>query len=86
MNSSHASQATELLPNWQDILINCLSTPVKLFRRGMHNYATLCDKFIQHYATLCIIRGDISPRFRRLIVVNDRFCGDISPQIIDNVA
>ena len=27
--------------------------PVKLFRRRMHNYATLCDKFIQHYAMLC---------------------------------
>ena len=27
--------------------------PVKLFCRRMHNYATLCDKFIQHYATLC---------------------------------
>ena len=46
--------------------------PVKLFRRRMHNYATLWDKFIQHY----VIRGDISPYFRRLIVVNDRFCGD----------
>ena len=27
--------------------------PVQLFHPRMHNYATLCDKFIQHYATLC---------------------------------
>ena len=26
--------------------------PVKLFRRRMQNYATLCDTIIQHYATL----------------------------------
>ena len=26
--------------------------PVKLFRRWMQNYATVCDKIIQHYATL----------------------------------
>ena len=26
--------------------------PVKLFRRRMQNYATLCDKIIQHYAIL----------------------------------
>ena len=42
---------------------------VKLFRRRMQNYAILSDKFIQHY----VIRGDISPHFRRLITVNDRF-------------
>ena len=29
-----------------------LAHPVKLFRRRMQNYATICDKFIQHYATL----------------------------------
>ena len=46
--------------------------PVKIFRRQMQNYATLCDKFIQHY----VVRGDISPHFRRLIAVNNRFCGD----------
>ena len=45
---------------------------VKLFRRQMQNYATLCGKFIQHY----VIRGDISPHFRRLIAVNDCFCDD----------
>ena len=44
---------------------------VKLFRRRMQNYATLCDKFIH-----CVIRGNISPHFRRLIAVNDHFCGD----------
>ena len=27
-------------------------SPVKLFRHRMQNYATLCDKIIQHYATL----------------------------------
>ena len=46
--------------------------PVKLFRRRMKNYATLCDKFIQHY----VIRSDISPHFRLLSAVNDRLCGD----------
>ena len=35
-------------------------------RRRMQNYATLCDTIIQHY----IIRGEISPHIRRLIVVN----------------
>ena len=33
--------------------------------------AKLCN-IMQHY----VIRGDISPHFHRLIVVNDRFCGD----------
>ena len=46
--------------------------PVKLFRLRMQNYGTFCDKFLQHY----VIRGDVSPHFRRLIAVNDRFCGD----------
>ena len=46
--------------------------PVKLLSGRMQNYATLCDKIIQQY----IIRGDISPHIRRLIVVIDRFCGD----------
>ena len=44
----------------------------------MQNYATSCDKIIQYYATL-LIRGDISPHIRRLIVVNDRFCDDDYP-------
>ena len=41
--------------------------PVKLFRRQMQNYATLCDKFIQHYASLCNPRRYIaafSPPYR----------------------
>ena len=39
----------------------CLVNPLKLFRRRMQNYATLCDKFMQHY----VIRGNISPPYRR---------------------
>ena len=56
------------------ILKSILKYPysVKFFRRRMHNYATLRDKFMQHY----VVRGDISPHFRRHIAVNDRFCGD----------
>ena len=48
------------------VLLNCrrrtfkVPIPVKLFRRRMQNYATLCDKFIQHYATLCIPRRYIA--------------------------
>ena len=42
---SVAEQSTE---QW-----SCSTTcPVKLFRRRMQNYAILCDKIIQHYATL----------------------------------
>ena len=41
---------------------------VKLFRRRMQNYATLCDTIIQHYATLCnpqIYIAAYSPLYRR---------------------
>ena len=41
---------------------------VKLFRGRMQNYATLCDKIIQHYATLYNPRRYIavySPPYRR---------------------
>ena len=41
--------------------------PVKLFRRLMQNYATLCDKFAQHYETLYNTRryiAAISPPYR----------------------
>ena len=38
----------------------------------MQHYVTNLYNIVQHY----VIRGDISPHFRRLIAVNDRFCGD----------
>ena len=38
----------------------------------MQHYVTNLYKIMQHY----VIRGDISPHFRRLIAVNGRFCGD----------
>ena len=38
----------------------------------MQHYVTNSHTIVQHY----VIRGDISPHFRRLIAVNDRFCGD----------
>ena len=38
----------------------------------MQHYVTNLYNIMQHY----VIRGDISPHFRRLISVNDRFCGD----------
>ena len=46
--------------------------PSQTFSPPNAKYATLCDKFMQHY----VIRGDISLHFRSLIAVNDRFCGD----------
>ena len=49
--------------------------PVKIFRRRMQNlqhYVIKVYNIMQHYIT----RGDISPHIRRLIAVNDRFCGD----------
>ena len=39
----------------------------------MQHYVTNLYKIMQHY----VIRGNISPHFRRLIAVNDRFGGDI---------
>ena len=41
----------------------------------MQHYVIHLYKIMQHN----IIRGDISPHIRRLIVVNDRFCGDGCP-------
>ena len=38
----------------------------------MQHYVTNLHNIMQHY----VVRGDISPHFRRLIAVNDRFCGD----------
>ena len=38
----------------------------------MQHYVTNLYNTMQHY----VIRGDISPHFRRFIAVNDRFCGD----------
>ena len=38
----------------------------------MQHYVTNLYNIMQHY----VIRGDISPHFRRLIAVNDRFSGD----------
>ena len=38
----------------------------------MQHYVTNLYNIMQHY----VIRGDISPNFRRLIAVNNRFCGD----------
>ena len=38
----------------------------------MQHYATNLYNIMQHY----VIRGDKSPHFRRLIAVNNRFCGD----------
>ena len=38
----------------------------------MQHYVTNLYNIMQHY----VIRGDISPHFRRLIAVNDRFGGD----------
>ena len=38
----------------------------------MQHYVTNLYNIMQHY----VIRGDISPHFRRLIAVYDRFCGD----------
>ena len=42
--------------------------PVKLFRRRMQNYATLCDTIIQHYSTLYNPRRYVAaypPPYRR---------------------
>ena len=50
-------------------VISSLDFSQSNFRRRMQNYATLCDKYY-------VIRGDISPHFRRVIAVNERFCGD----------
>ena len=63
-------------PHEFGILHPIIRIPVKLFRRRMQNYATLCDKIIQHYMQHCVIPGEISPHIRRHIVVNDCFCGD----------
>ena len=41
----------------------------------MQHYVMQLYNIMQHY----IIRGDISPHIRRLIVVNDLFCGDNCP-------
>ena len=54
--------------------------PVKLFRRRawckiMQHYVIKLYNIRQHW----IIRGDISPHIRSLIVVDDRFCGDNCP-------
>ena len=38
----------------------------------MQHYVTNLYNIMQHH----VIRGDISPHFRRLGAVNDRFCGD----------
>ena len=38
----------------------------------MQHHVTNLYNIMQHY----VIRGDISPHFRRLIAVSDRFCGD----------
>ena len=38
----------------------------------MQHYVMNLYNIMQHYVN----RGDISPHFRRLIAVNDRFCGD----------
>ena len=38
----------------------------------MQHYVTNLYHIMQYY----VIRGDISPHFRRLIAVNDSFCGD----------
>ena len=46
--------------------------PVILFRRRMQRYVANLYNIMQRY----VIRGDISPHFRRLIAVSDRFCGD----------
>ena len=48
--------------------VNTWRDPVKLFRRRMQNYATLCNTIIQHYATLYNSRRYIaaySPLYRR---------------------
>ena len=53
----------------------CKSTQSNFFAAGckiMQHYVTNLYNIMQHY----VIRGDISPHFRRLIAVNDRFCGD----------
>ena len=50
----------------------------KFFAAGykiMQHYVIQLYNNMPHY----IIRGDISPHIRRLIVVNDRFCGDNCP-------
>ena len=50
--------------------------PVKPFASAgckiMQHYVTNLYNIMQRY----VIRGDISPYFRRLIAVNDRFCCD----------
>ena len=44
-------------------------------RQIMQHYVIQLYNIMQHY----IIRCDISPHIRRLIVVNNRFCGDDCP-------
>ena len=38
----------------------------------MQHYVKNSYNIMQHY----VIRGDISPHFRRLVAVSDRFCGN----------
>ena len=56
------------------------------FYVSQSNFMQKWCKIRQHYVIklyniiqYCIIRGNVSPHIRRLIVVNDRFCGDNCP-------
>ena len=61
---------------WNSLKLSCC------FNNQSNFYAVGC-KIMQHYVTKLynimqhyVIRGDIPPHFRRIIAVNNRFCGD----------
>ena len=69
--------------SWLDLPESMLSKDISSQPSSQSNFFAAGCEIMQHYVTNLynirqhyVIRGDISPNFRRLIAVNDRFSGD----------
>ena len=71
LGCKYSAKKTDVLPRETSNKLhqsNCFAAGDKI----MQHYETNLYNIKQHYVN----RGDLWPHFRRLIAVNDRFCGD----------